>query len=82
MIEPRSLRTAVPTTGWDMPSSSVPPAFWTFLARTDRMLLETIEFRGPASSNSILQALAFLRRRDGKREVPMDQAPLALVTKN
>ena len=46
------------------------------------MLLETIEFRGPASSNSILQALAFLRRREGKREMPMEQAPLVVVTKN
>jgi hypothetical protein len=28
MIEPRSLRTAVLTIGWDMPSSCVPLAFW------------------------------------------------------
>ena len=46
------------------------------------MLLQTIEFRGPASSDAVLQALAFLRRRERKREVPMEEAPVAVVTKN
>jgi TnpA family transposase len=46
------------------------------------LLLQTIEFRGPASSDPVLQALAFLRRREGPRQVPMEQAPLAVVSKN
>jgi hypothetical protein len=39
------------------------------------MLLETIEFRGPAAAESVLKALVFLRRSEGKREVAMAKAP-------
>jgi hypothetical protein len=46
------------------------------------MLLETIKFRSGLSPDPVLNALAFLRRYEGKPDVPMKDAPLALVTKH
>lgn len=45
-------------------------------------LLQTIEFSGTAAGRAVLEALAFLRRREGKREVSMDKAPRAVITNN
>jgi len=46
------------------------------------MLLETIKFRSHLSADPVLNALAFLRRHEGKPDAPMQDAPLALVTKH
>ena len=46
------------------------------------MLLERVDFRGSAAAEPVLKALAFLRRREGKQEVPMEKAPREVITKN
>jgi TnpA family transposase len=46
------------------------------------MLLQTIKFHSHASPDPVLEALAFLRWRENNPEVPMEKAPLAVVTKN
>lgn len=46
------------------------------------MLLQIIKFHSHASPDPVLEALAFLRRRENNPEAPMEKAPLAVVTKN
>jgi TnpA family transposase len=45
-------------------------------------LFHAIEFSGTTAGRAVLEALEFLRRREGKREVPMDKAPRGVITKN
>ena len=46
------------------------------------MLLRMIPFQSHVPGDPVIEALTFLRRREGKREVPMEKAPLGVVTKN
>ena len=46
------------------------------------MLLRMIRFQSHVPGDPVIEALDFLRRREGKREVPMEKAPLRVVTKN
>jgi hypothetical protein len=46
------------------------------------LLLQSIEFRAASPSDPVLQALEFLRRREGERAPSMEAAPLRVITKN
>jgi TnpA family transposase len=46
------------------------------------MLLQSIEFQATSPADPVLQALAFLRRREGERAPSMEAAPLRVITKN
>ena len=46
------------------------------------MLLRIIPFQSHVPGDPVIEALDFLRRWEGKREVPMEKAPLGVVTKN
>jgi hypothetical protein len=46
------------------------------------MLLRSIDFLAASPSDPVLQALAFLHRREGQRAPSMEEAPLSVVTKN
>ena len=45
-------------------------------------LLQTIEFDGTAAAQPVLEALAFLKRREGKPDVSMDEAPQSVICAN
>jgi hypothetical protein len=46
------------------------------------MLLHMIKFHSHSSPDPVLDALAFLRRREDNPELSMEKAPLAVITKN
>ena len=45
-------------------------------------LLQTIEFDGTSAAQPVLEALAFLKRREGKPDISMDEAPQSVICAN